>query len=67
MPVNPVQVQKFLGGLDYPVRKQQLIERAKEKGADQAVLETLQAMPEQTYNSPNDVTEAIGKQFRGTS
>lgn len=65
MPVNPVQVQKFLGGIDYPTKKDQLLETARQKGADQDVLDTLEAMPDQSFNSPNDVTEAIGKQFRG--
>lgn len=65
MPVNPVRVQTFLGGLDYPVDKAQLIQRAREKGADRTVLDTLEAMPERTYASPKDVTEAIGEEFRG--
>ena len=59
--VNPVQVQKFLGGLDYPVKKDQLLKRAQEQGADDNVRDTLQRLPEQSFNSPNDVSEAIGK------
>ena len=58
---NPIQVQKFLGGVDYPVDKALLIDRAKEKGADENVLSALNRMGATKYNSPNDVSEEIGK------
>lgn len=59
--VNPIQVQKFLGGIDYPASKQELIQKARQEGADQEVVSTLERMPGDRYNSPNDVSEAIGK------
>lgn len=59
--VNPIQVQKFLKGVDYPCTKKHLIEVAKEEGADEKVLQTLQKMPGEAFNSPNDVAEAIEK------
>lgn len=61
MPVNPIQVQKFLGGLDYPIAKQELVEHAKSNGADDEVMATLEQLPFESFNSPNDVSEAIGK------
>ncbi len=61
MPVNPIQVQKFLGGVDYPIGKQDLIEHAKSKGADDEVMSSLEQLPFDEFNSPNDVSEAIGK------
>ncbi len=61
MPVNPIQVQKFLGGIDYPIGKQELVEHAKSKGADDEVMSTLEQLPFDEFNSPNDVSEAIGK------
>lgn len=59
--VNPVQVQKFLGGLDYPVSKEQLIETAEAQGADENVLGTLEDLPMKEFASPNDVSKEIGK------
>jgi hypothetical protein len=59
--VNPIQVQKFLGGIDYPASKQELIQKAQQEGASQDVISTLERMPGDRYNSPNDVSEAIGK------
>lgn len=59
--VNPIQVQKFLSGIDYPAKKQDLVDKAQQEGADQGVVDTLQQMPGDSFNSPNDVSEAIGK------
>ncbi|HEV7961218.1 MAG TPA: DUF2795 domain-containing protein [Actinoplanes sp.] len=61
MTTNPIQLQKYLGGVDYPTDKKTLIERAKEKGADDDVIRTLQSLPLDRFNSPNDVSEALGK------
>jgi hypothetical protein len=61
MPVNPIQVQKFLGGVDYPISKQELVKHAKGQGADADVTSTLEELPFDEFNSPNDVSEAIGK------
>ncbi len=59
--VNPIQVQKFLGGVDYPTTKDDLVMTAKDQGADENVVSTLENMPMDKFNSPNDVTETIGK------
>jgi hypothetical protein len=61
MAVNPVQLQKYLGGLDYPVSREDLVRRAQEQGADTEVLQTLRSLPTDEFNSPNDVSEAVGK------
>jgi hypothetical protein len=61
MTANPIQLQKYLGGVDYPTDKQNLIEHARSKGADENVLKTLQELPMDRFNSPNDVSEAFGK------
>lgn len=61
MAVNPVQLQKYLGGIDYPVSKDELVRHAKEKGADQEAQKTLESLPMDRFNSPNDVSEAVGK------
>ena len=62
MSVNPIQLQKYLGGVDYPARKDDLVRRAEEQGADDRVLDTLRSLPREEFNSPNDVSEAIGEQ-----
>lgn len=59
--VNPIQVQKFLGGIAYPTDKQTLVKHAKGKGADENVSSLLERLPDQKYNRPSDVSQAIGK------
>src|SRR4051794_22347728 len=58
MTSNPIQLQKYLGGVDYPTDKETLVEHARGKGADDDVLQTLQDLPFEEFNSPNDVSEA---------
>jgi len=59
--VSPVQLQKFLGGIDYPARKDDLVRVARSKGADDDVLETLRELPIEQFNGPSDVNEALGR------
>jgi hypothetical protein len=56
---NPIQIQKFLGGIDYPASKETLISRAKESGADSNVLDALQNIPDKEYESPTAVSSAV--------
>ncbi|MGC9669539.1 DUF2795 domain-containing protein [Planosporangium sp. 12N6] len=58
--VNPIQLQKFLKGIDYPADKNTLIQHARDNGADDNVIRTLEQLPRDRFNSPNDVSEAIG-------
>jgi len=60
MTVNPAQLQKFLGGVDYPTDKRTLVERARANGADEDVIQTLSSLDRDRFNSPNDVSEAMG-------
>lgn len=59
--VNPIQVQKFLSGINYPADKKTILETARKEGADDEVIDTLERMPGEKFNSPNDVSQAIGK------
>ncbi|MGB7893930.1 MAG: DUF2795 domain-containing protein [Microcoleus sp.] len=58
--VNPVQVQKFLKAVDYPTSKQDLVEHAKQQGAIENVCSTLEQLPDEEYETPTDVSQAIG-------
>jgi hypothetical protein len=59
--VNPIQIQRYLKGLDYPVSKEQLVRHAEQSGADDQVLAALRQLPGNKFNSPNEVSEAFGK------
>ena len=58
--ISPAIIQKFLGGIDYPASKQDLINHAKKSNADESVLGILNKIPDQQFNSPADVSKAIG-------
>lgn len=58
---NPIQLQKYLSGVDYPADKQTLVRTARDQGADDDVIKTLESLPSDRFNSPNDVSEAFGK------
>ncbi|SEG79101.1 Protein of unknown function [Thermomonospora echinospora] len=56
-----IEVQKFLSGVDYPASKEQLVQHAKSKGADKQAMEALEALPDQEYDGPNKVSQAVAK------
>ncbi len=55
---TPIQLQKFLGGIDYPATKEQLVDHAEQSGADEAVLKQLNALPDRSFDGPNAVSKA---------
>ena len=61
MAVNPIEVEKFLKGVDYPAKKEDLVQHAQQHGADQRVLEALKQLPDQTFGGPTGVSKAIGE------
>lgn len=60
MTVNPIQIQKFLSGVDYPVSRDDLVATAEREGADDAVLQTLRDLPTDRFDSPTAVSSAMG-------
>lgn len=56
---NPIQIQKFLAGVDYPAGKSALLDAAKREGADSNVVRALDAIPDRSYAKPTEVSEAI--------
>ena len=57
--VNPIELQKHLGGVDYPASKDDLVRRAEESGAGDDVLEALRGIPDREYDAPTAVTKAV--------
>lgn len=60
MRVNRVQLQKNLSEVQYPVSKKALIMYAEEKGVDERVLRSFKDLPNQQYQTPLDISQAIG-------
>lgn len=59
--INPIQIQKFLKGVDYPTSKATLIENAKNLGADENICSTLEQLPDEDFQTPADISQAFGR------
>ncbi len=59
MSENPIEIQKFLGGIRYPATRDALIAHAQESGADGNVFTALENIPDKEYDSPTAVSSAI--------
>ena len=57
--VNPIELQKHLGGVDYPATRDELVKKAEQNGADSDVLEALRGIPDEEYDAPTAVTKAV--------
>jgi hypothetical protein len=57
---NPVSVQAFLEGVNYPTRKGDLLREAKNRRANEEVRATIERLPDRRFEDPNEVSEAIG-------
>lgn len=56
---NPIQIQKYLKGVDYPANKRQLIENARKLGADENVCASLEQLSDEEFETPADVSQAF--------
>ena len=56
---NPIEVQRSLGGVDYPADRSALVDAARNSGASDDVVQALEGLPDQTYDSPTAVSEAL--------
>ncbi len=57
---NPVQLQEYLSGIDYPASKDIILHRATENNATEDVLSVLGRIPDSKYQTPADLSRALG-------
>ena len=62
MATNPIEVQKYLAGVEYPADRQTLIDHAQQEGAPQEVIDMLTMLPEEEFESAADVSAGLGGQ-----
>ena len=58
---NPVQVQRFLIGVDYPCSKSEIMKHAAGQGAGEDVMRTLENLSQDAFSSPKELTQALGE------
>ncbi|GAA4931776.1 DUF2795 domain-containing protein [Streptomyces coeruleoprunus] len=61
MAVNPIEIQKSLGGVSYPASKDEIVKQAKQHGADRKIMDALKSMPDKEYDSPAEVNKEVRK------
>jgi hypothetical protein len=61
MQISPVEVQKSLKEIHYPVKRKDLIQHAKKHGASSEVIHVLESLPDREYTNAADVS----KEFHG--
>ncbi len=55
------EIEKALKGINFPASKQDLVQQAKQNNASQNVIQTIQNLPMDRFNSPVDVQKAFGQ------
>ncbi|MET9508651.1 DUF2795 domain-containing protein [Streptomyces flavidovirens] len=61
MNVNPIEMQKSLGGVSYPASKKEIVETAKNNRASREITKALESLPEKEYDSPAAINKEVGK------
>jgi len=57
---TPIELQKYLSGVDYPVSKEQLISTARDQGAPDDVIRALESVEADEFDAPTAVSSALG-------
>jgi Protein of unknown function (DUF2795) len=57
--VSPIDIQKALGGMDYPATKEQIVEHAQQHGGSDDVVEALKNIEDREYEGPSGVSSAV--------
>jgi hypothetical protein len=57
--LNLDQLQQFLPGVDFPAGKDEVVNQVQSNGAPQEVVEAVENSSTETYNSADDVLQAV--------
>jgi hypothetical protein len=59
--VSPIDIQKALGGMDYPASKEEIVKHAQDNGGSDEVVEALKGIEDREYEGPSGVSESVFK------
>ncbi|MGN9790649.1 DUF2795 domain-containing protein [Streptomyces sp. OZ13] len=62
MDVNPIEMQKALGGVNYPASKEEIVDQASKRGAGKDIMSALDSLPSKRYDSPAAVSKEVSKE-----
>lgn len=58
--ISPAEIQKHLRGVEYPATKEDLLNAARENGAPEDILSSLENLDTEEFGGPQDVMKAYG-------
>jgi hypothetical protein len=59
--ISPIELQKHLGGVDYPAKRDDLVNHARSKGTGDDILDVLSQIPDREYDGPSAVSAEFSK------
>lgn len=57
---SPATIEEYLSGMDFPASREDLVQHARQQNAPHSVIATLERVDEGEYNSPIEVSSAVG-------
>ncbi len=61
----PMETQEILKNIDFPVKRNEIIEQARKGRATPDILQELGMLPDKKYNSAEDVAEELHRIYMG--
>jgi hypothetical protein len=58
-PTSPIELQECLRGVNYPAGKETLLDMARRNGAPPEVVDMIDKLPDEDFDSPKTVTQAL--------
>lgn len=58
---SAAELEKYLKGIDFPASKEDLLKKARDNNAPSEVIDMINALTEDRFNSPIDVSKAFGE------
>ena len=58
---SPANVTHHLKGIHFPAQKQDLVKQAKKNGAEKDIMDVLNGMPDDEFDSIAEVMKAVGE------
>lgn len=55
------EIMKYISGVPYPATKDDVRDYAESQGADDDVMDELDNLPDETYETPGDIEAALGE------
>jgi hypothetical protein len=59
MDVNPIELQKYLKGADYPADKDELAQLADSNGAPREIVDAIRSASQESFDGPSGVQKSL--------